>query len=297
MAGNVPGNFGLKKKPATLDFSGIIQKVEWILGPDILVLQFDWRMGLFGQTFGATSLSALGLSTIDPFAQIINEHDDFVPVPSIVNPMSKPMVAHTLAFNRPPFKRSGIEAAPHWKAILFFNLAHIKSFEDLTDPTYQITITTPPSRIIHETGFVHWIYYDPFGNPFEYYQAHPSTSGIVIDAEGHTAVFLFPAAIPTIEARDLYLSLNAGSLPPLRSFEEPTSSDRSDGFGWRIDAKTYRRRKDFPLGSELAPLWDVAEAKSSAFLSEQAVISTSFPARTVTVTVNFKTLAISMRKV
>jgi hypothetical protein len=297
MPGDIPGNFGLKSKPATLDFSGIITKVEWILGPDILVLQFDWRMGLVSQTFDATDLSGLGLSTIDPFAQIINQHDDHVPVPLIGNPMSKEMVAHTLAFNRPPSKKGGVESGLHWKAILFFNLRAIKAVEGLRDPTYEITIHTPASKIIHETGFVHWIYYDPFGNPFEYYQAHPFTSGIQIDAEGHTAVFLFPAAIPTIEARDLYLSLNAGSLPPLRSYEEPTSSDRSNGFGWRIDASTYRRRKDFPLGAELAPQWNVSEAKSSSFLSEQSLIGTSFPTRTVTVTVNFKTLAVSMKKV
>jgi hypothetical protein len=32
MPGDVPGNFGLKKRPATLDLSGIITKVNWLLG-------------------------------------------------------------------------------------------------------------------------------------------------------------------------------------------------------------------------------------------------------------------------
>ena len=126
---------------------------------------------------------------------------------------------------------------------------------------------------------------------------HPSTTGAVIDADGHTGVVNSPIAFGSEAERAAFLGWNAGSLPPWHTFDETLpESDLNDGLQWTVRGRTYKKRNDFPADEENAPLWDESTAIDIAEEYAESVIHTPVPEYTVTVTVNLETLEISMTK-
>ena len=244
--------------PWRLDPLKNIVGVGWGAG-NVLVLRIETRVN--NHTPRLTTIEDLQFtgSLIDAYAETINEHDDHVPPPDIVNPMDGDMRAHTFMWNCPPYKldTGGDESSHTWKAIVFLNLSRIRSFLDTSDPEYVFTIHFPASEHHTEGGTVYWAFADPFGNPFEYYLEHPTTTGAVIDADGHTGIVNSPIAFGSEAERAAFLSWNAGSLPPWHTFDEPLpESDLNDGLQWNVRGRTYKKRNDFPTDEENAPLWD-----------------------------------------
>ena len=284
--------------PWRLDPLKKIVSVGWG-GGNVLVLRIETRVD--GHTPRLTTIEDLQFTgaLIDAYAETINEHDYRVPPPDIVNPIDGDMRAHTFMWNRSPYKldTSGDESAHTWKAIVFLNLSRIRLFLDTDDPEYVFTIHFPASEHHTEGGMVYWAFADPFGNPFEYYQEHPTTTGAVIDADGHTGIVTTPTAFGSAAQRDAFLGWNAGSLPPWVAFDEPSSgSDINDGLQWKVRGRTYKKRNDFPTDSHNAPLWDESAAIGAAEEHAESIIHTPIPGYTVTVTVNLDTLEISMTK-
>ena len=193
-------------------------------GGNVLVLRIETRVN--NHTPRLTTIEDLQFtgSLIDAYAETINEHDDHVPPPDIINPMDGDMRAHTFMWNRPPYKldTAGDESSHTWKAIVFLNLSRIRLFLDASDPEYVFTVHFPASEHHTESGTVYWAFADPFGEPFEYYLEHPTTTGAVIDADGHTGSRQYSDAFGSaVEAR-LFLTLERRSLPP-GTRDEPLS--------------------------------------------------------------------------
>ena len=268
-------------------------------GGNVLVLRIETRVN--NHTPRLTTIKDLQFAgtLIDAYSETINEHDDHVPQPDIVNPMDGDMRAHTFMWNRPPYKLdAGGDDSPHaWKAIIFLNLSRIRSFLHTSDPEYVFTAHFPASEHHSEGGTAYWAFADPFGNPFEYYMEHPATTGAVIDAEGHTGVVNSPIAFGSEAQRAAFLEWNAGSLPPWHTFDEALpDTDLNDGLQWKVRGRTYKKRNDFPTDEENAPLWDEDTAIAVAEEHAESVIATPIPAYIVSVTVNLDSLEISMTK-
>ena len=144
-------------------------------GGNVLVLRIETRVN--NHTPRLTTIEDLQFtgSLIDAYAETINEHDDHVPPPDIVNPMDGDMRAHTFMWNRPPYKldTAGDESAHTWKAIVFLNLSRIRSFLDTSDPEYVFTIHFPASEHHRKVG--RSIGPSPIRSAirFEYYLEHP----------------------------------------------------------------------------------------------------------------------------
>jgi len=84
----------------------------------------------------------------------------------------------------------------------------------------------------------------------------------------------------------------------LHTFDEPLpDSDLNHGLQWTVRGRTYKKRNDFPTDDENAPLWDESTAVAVAEAHAESMTATPIPAYLVTVTVNLKTLEISMTKV
>jgi hypothetical protein len=295
MPGNIPGNFGLKKRPATLDFSGIIAKVEWLIGPNILMLHFDVNVQLHEPH--AVMVDGLDVSIHDAFDNVVNIHDTFLTPPTPTNPVTKEMVAHTLAWNRAPRKpAAGSDLFYKWKAVLFLNLGRIVSFAHLLSNTYDVVIRIPASEKKAEPSVAYYAFADPFGNSFDYYEAHPTTTGAIIDAEGHTAIVGSPLIFGSIAQRSAFLGYNAGSLPPWVAFDKPGTGDTFDLLDWTLKAYTFKSRKDFKLDDNLDPAFTLDNI-GFQLQREHATVDVQIPARTVTVTVNLKTLTMTSKKV
>ena len=159
------------------------------------------------------------------------------------------------------------------------------------------SIHFPASEHDMQGGTVYWAFADPFANPLEYYLEHPTTTGAVIDADGHTGVVNSPIAFGSEAERAAFLSWNAGSLPPWHTFDEALpASDLNDGLRWNVWGGTYKKRNDFPTDEENAPLWDEDTAIAVVEEHAESVIATPIPAYAVTATVNLEALEISMTK-
>ena len=284
--------------PWRLDPLKRIVGVGWGSG-NVLVLRIETRVNNHAPRLTTIEDLQFTGSLIDAYAETINKHDDHLPSPDIVNPMDGDMRAHTLMWNRPPYKRdtAGAESPHTWKAIVLLNLSRLRSFLDPSDPEYAFTIHFPASEHHTEGGAVYWAFADPFGNPFEYYLEHPATTGAVIDADGHTGIVNSPIAFGGDAERAAFLGWNAGSLPQWHTFDEALpESDLNDGLGWKVLGRTYKKRNDFPTDEENAPLWDEEAAIDVAEEQAQSLIATPISAYVVTVTVNLDTLEITMMK-
>jgi hypothetical protein len=284
--------------PWRLDPLKSIVGVGWG-GSNVLVLRIETRINNHAPRLTTIEDLQFTESLMDVYAETINEHDDHVPPPDIVNPVDGYMQAHAFMWNRRPYKLdTGGGESPHtWNAIVFLNLSRIRSFLETNDPEYIFKIHVPASEHHAESGTVYWAFADPFGNPFEYYMEHPTTTGAVIDTDGHTGIVNSPIAFGSEPERAAFLSWNAGSLPPWHTFDEPLpESDLNDGLQWKVQGRTYKKRIDFPTDEENAPLWDEASAIAFAEAHAESVIDTAIPAYVVTVGVNLGTLGISMTK-
>jgi hypothetical protein len=125
---------------------------------------------------------------------------------------------------------------------------------------------------------------------------HP-TSGAIVDVEGHIAVVSNILAFGTAAERDVFIGWNGGVGAQFFPQDEPLpDSDLNDRLQWRVRARTYRKRNDFPTDEENAPLWDEETAIAVAEEHAESVIATPIPAYAVTATVNLETLEISMTK-
>jgi hypothetical protein len=292
--------YGTKKRPVVLDFAQILRKVEWILGPNIAMIHFDVNCQL--HTPHAVPLSAIGVSLADVFTSTaINIHDDFLTVPTPTNPVTPEMAAHTLAWNRAPRKPSaGSDLQYRWKAVLFLNLGRIKSFRDIQDPTFDVVVNFPASEKKTESGFIHYAYFN-FGTlSFAIAKAFPLYAVPVFFTEeqrdNNTPVITGNIQLfGSVAERDHFITLQPD---PWGAQEEPATGDTFDLLDWEVKAYTYKKRKDFPLNNDLNPTYAVDE-KQIAFQvqHDHATLAVQIPARTVTFTINLKTLTMTSKKV
>ena len=288
--------------PWRLDPLKRIVGVGWGSG-NVLVLRIETRVNNHAPRLTTIEDLQFTGSLIDAYAETINEHDDHVPAPDIVNPIDGDMRAHTLMWNRPPYKldTAGAESPHTWKAIVFLNLSRLRSFLDTSDPEYVFTIHFPASEHQVSSGTVHYAF-TTFGIEDDWAAAqatfpHP-TSGAIVDAEGHVAVVSNILAFGTAAARDQFIDWNGGVGAQFFPHDEVLpDSDLNDGLQWTVRGRTYKKRNDFPTDEENAPLWDEATATGVAEEHAESVIATPIPAHVVTVTVNVDTLEISMTKV
>lgn len=300
MPGTLSGNFGTRKRPATLDFGQIIARIEWALGPSILMLHFEASSEVHPPR--TIDVSAIGIGTISSvFDNPIHIHDNFNnPVPTVVNPMSLGMVSHTLVWNRAPKKPGGgSDNVFEWKAVLFLNIGRIKTFYDIEEPDnhYDIVVRFPASEKTTETGVILYAFADVFG--WEYHFSHPQVTGAIIDDHGTFGIVGTVQVFGSETARSDFLGWNSGSLPPWVAHDEPASGDVYDRFAWQLRAYTFKRRKDFPLKSDtLLPDFSLSDDKAKDAKSDNAhaTVDVQIPAITVTVTVNTKTLALTMKR-
>jgi hypothetical protein len=302
MPGTYPGAFGTKKSPATLDVSQIIRKVEWATGPNVLMIWVS--VNVQQHEPHAIPVKAFAVQDIaNIFDDPIHIHDTHTPVPTVANPMNADMISHTFAWNRAPRKPDGgPDKIFQWRAALFFNLGKIKSLavvsgEHITK--YEITIRFPASEKTTESSVAYYAYADPFGNSFDYYQAHPTTTGAIIDAFGHTGIVTSPIVFGSAAQRSEFLGFNAGSLPPWVAFDKPGTGDVWDLLDWDLKAYTFLKRKDFKLKDDLSPDPSILDAtnQSATEQRDHSTVDHSIPSETVTLTINLKTLAMTSKKV
>jgi hypothetical protein len=268
-------------------------------GGNVLVLRIETRVN--NHTPRLTTIEDLQFtgSLIDAYAETINEHDDHLPPPDIINPMDGDMRAHTFMWNRPPYKvdAAGDESAHTWKAIVFLNLSRIRSFLDTSDPDYVFMVHFPASEHDPESGFVYYAFWN-FGE-LNWEIANEVTLLIPVFFTEEMRDNNTPVVSSNIQAfgtafeRDFFITLQPDIWD---AHEEPVSPDPNDGLNWRMGGRTYRKRINFPTDAEIAPLWNESTAIGAAEEHAESVINTPIPAYVVTVTVNLDTLEISMTK-
>lgn len=297
-------SYGSKRRPVVLDFSQIIRRVNWVVGGNILTL--DIQLNVDRHEPGQQTLLKAMSDTFNVFTETINKHDDKLPVAELENPFTPDMIDKLYIWSRAPFTETGGEnQTRHKRAIIFFNLSKIKSKMKADSSTgatpieFEFQVLFPPGQNTTQDETTYWAYYDPFGNPFEYYMEHPQSSGAIIDEFGNTGVFVFPRAFGTAAERDQFLGYNAGSLPPMVGFDEPNQTTVDDNLNWEIRAETHKKTKDylarnFPTNSRNEPGWDEDKATDTATESESS--PDLMPAFTVTVTVKFSDLSVTMEK-
>jgi hypothetical protein len=260
---------------------------------DILVLQIDQTLGIVHAP-DLISFESLGFtsSVVDAFQSQIKEPDTFVPVPDIVDPVSKEMMSHLFMWSKPVYKLNTSDGYT-WRALVFLNIGKIRGALPAIVPartSWEFTLQFPASRRVTTADTLYWIWQNNFYANFFDAKEHPFTTGVVIDAEGHVAVLSIPF-IPSPNSaarRDEILGYNAGSLPPFLSFDEAISDDVSDNLRYTVTARTYRSLKKFPASATNLPSWDQGLA-----LAEAHITRATQPALTLTVNVRFKDLLLT----
>jgi hypothetical protein len=298
MARTYPGIFGTRKSPATLDISQIIRKVEWATGPNVLLIHFDVNTSLHEpraipvQPFAVDAISNV-------FNDPINIHDTHTPTPTIVNPMSADMTAHTLVWNRAPRKpAAGVDLVYNWKAALFLNLGKIRFLGSVTDlEHYEVVVRFPASEKKTESGVI-LNAFTTFGvvNDWEAAKAsspHP-ISDIINEDLSHSLVGNILVFGNTAE-RAAFLARNGDWF----SHDEPATGETFDLLDWDLKAYTFKKRKDFKLKDDLSPDPSILDATFINFKEERAhaTFAVQIPAFTVTLTINLKTLSMTSKKV
>jgi hypothetical protein len=299
MAGNYPGKFGTRHSPATLDISQIIRKVEWATGPNVLMLHFDVN----------TSLHAPHAIPVEPFAVAavssvfddpIHIHDTHVPIPTVVNPMSSSMTAHTLVWNRAPRKpAAGVDLVYNWKAALFLNLGKIRLLDSVTDlEHYDVVIRFPASEKKTESGVI-LNAFTTFGVVDDWSAAkasspHPFSDVTFFLGGPHTIVGNI-LTFGNQADRATFLSLNGDWF----THDEPATGETFDLLDWDLKAYSFKKRKDFKLKDDLSPDPAILDATFINFREERAhaTFAVQIPAYTVTLTINLKTLTMTSKKV
>lgn len=293
------GTFGTKEFPVILDISQLIERVAWITGPDILMVRVKAKIRTGGVI--TTTIEQPIAYNGDLFASAIHDHDAFVPTPIIQLPtINKDMIAHSLDWNKPPLKKTD-EGGLTWFALLFFNLRTLNKARTPKLPDYEIKVRFQGStkKTLPET--IYWAYADPFANPFEYYNDHPTTTGAIVDGFGHFSTVVSPKAFSTSGERNTFIGWNAGSLPPWVAFDQAITNEQNDMFQWEVEGWAFKRRKEFPVNtSDFKPsfAWETDDKTkdyhkdSAGAFAENDVL----PAYTVTIRVNLKTLKFTLTK-
>jgi hypothetical protein len=284
--------------PWRLDPLKKIVEVGWRSGADILMLHF--MVNTHVHEPHPVSVQPFRLDQIaNAFDNPIHQHDNHVPTPVIADPLGSDMLAHSYVWNRVPVKPSlGVDLMYAWRAVLFFNLAKIKTLETIVRPeAYDIVVSLPASEKKTETGIGLYAF-TTFGlvNDWEAAKAsapHP-ISDVRFELDGpHTLVGNILVFGNEAE-RSTFLSLNGDWF----THNEPLSGDTFDLLDWEIKGYTYRKRKTFPLNDSLDPTYPADEKQIDFQVQhEHATVAVQIPARTVTFTVNLKTLALTSTKV
>lgn len=300
-------DFGTKSKPVILDISQVIRRVGWITGPNILMLRIFAMIRNTEPQPNVRLEQPIGWNG-DAYVKVIHDHDDFVPVPIITLPtVNAAMIAHSLDWNKEPLKDpSANETFDIYTALIFFNLAVIKRemVSPPMDNKYEIKVHFPGSKKKSEP-FTMYIAYFNFGTlDYEVAKAYPLGALPLFftqeQKDNNTPVLSGNIQIfPTAEARNNFITLNPG----MGSHEEVVPQEISDLFQWEIEAWTFKRRKEFPVDDEAfyIPTFDWQgdeKTKGHKILAEGAYTdSMTLPARTITITAEFKELTLEMTKV
>jgi hypothetical protein len=294
-----PGNlkaFGTKERPVILDISQLIERVNWVLGKNFLVLRINAKMRK-GHTPTASVIVSDGAYTGEVFTTTINEHDDNVPFPAISLPkISKAMFAHTIEFNKSPPLKKADETFNDYTQLIFLNLRRLKSFRDFKDDNYQIKISFPAGVHRRSPTTLYYAFFN-FGTlDWELAKAFPL----------HAIPFFY-----TVKERDdntphigsniqllndaadraLFLTLN----PEWGSHDEPDFEIISDAFQWEVEGWTFKGRDEFPVNLvNYTFSFDTNDSKTKG----HGKITTPpiAAAATVTIRVNFKTLSLELTK-
>lgn len=283
--------------PWRLDPLKRIVSVGWS-GGKTLMLHF--AVNVSDHSPRSIPLQAFALDSVpDVFNDPIHIHDAHLPVPIIVNPINSAMISHSFVWNRTPVKPglSG-DLRYKWKAVLFLNLAKIKTLAAVVHPeTYDVVINFPASEKRTETGVILYAF-TTFGVEDDWEAAkaaapHPF-SAVQYEVGGPFTVVGNIQVFGNTAERALFLSLNGDWF----SHDEPSSGDIFDLLDWEVKAYTYKVRKNFSLNASLDPTYP-ADANQIGFKVEHdhATVDVQIPARTVTFTVNLKTLTLTSLKV
>jgi len=298
--------FGKKERPLILDVSQLARRVQWITGPDILMLRIYCQI-LNPNTPTATLVQPMAYNG-EVFVTAIHDYDDHTPPPTVELPtINAAMIAHSLDWNKAPLKEpSANEGFRLFTALIFFNLRVIKRemVSPPVDNTYEIKVQLPASvrKTQPETLFIaYWNFgtlnYEaakafPLSIPVFYTQAMVDNNTPAIS--GNIQFFA------TSADRDFFISIQPD---PWGATEDTTNIEKSDLFQWEVEAWTFKRRKEFPVDPDdfYAPTfeWEGDEkTKGHELIADGAYTDNMvLPARTVTIRANFKTLAMTMEKV
>jgi hypothetical protein len=285
--------------PWRLDPLKNIVGVGWRGGANILMLHF--AVNVRDHTPRPISMQPFALESVsDIFTDPIHIHDAHLPTPTVVNPINAAMIAHSFVWNRTPLKPGlSVDLGYKWKAVLFLNLGRIKSLSAIVHPeTYDVVINFPASEKRTETGVILYAF-TTFGVEDNWEQAKASAphpfSAVQYEVGGPFTVVGNIQVFGNTAERALFLSLNGDWF----SHDEPATGDIFDLLDWEVKAYTYKGRKTFPLKTDtLDPDYPVDE-KQIGFKVEHdhATVDVQIPSRTVTFTVNLKTLTLNSLKV
>jgi hypothetical protein len=299
------GSFGTREFPVILDITQRVQRIAWRVGTDILLVRLTAQIRQ--PALPTVRVISNGAYNGDGFVNSIDVHDDKQPAPVIVFPkLSADMRAHTLVFNRPPIQKFNVgETFNVFTGLIIFNIRRIKSFNGFVDNSYQLQFTFPPSHVTHSTGLSHYAF-TTFGllNDWEIAKAFPFTTGVIIDAEGHTALSGNIRLFGTTTERGLFLSRNGEWF----SHDEPSTDDIADLFGWEMEAWSFQVRTEFPVNAQYRPTFGthgvgndgqptlIDEAKGHGFDHDHATVDHPLAEKTVTINLNTKSMSFTMVK-
>jgi hypothetical protein len=286
--------------PWRLDPLKNIVGVGWRGGANILLLHFAVNVSVHEPYPITVQPSALDLVS-NVFDNTIHQHDAHLPIPVIASPtINAAMIAHSYLWNRAPLKPGlGVDLRYMWKAVLFLNLAKIKTLPAVVRPeTYDVVVAFPASEKKPVTGIILYAF-TTFGVEDDWEAAKASAPHPISDVQfvldgphtlvGNILTFGNPAE------RAQFLALNGEWF----SHDEPATGDTFDLLDWEVKAYTYKGRKTFPLKADtLEPDYPVDEKQISFQVQhDHATFDVQIPARTVTFTVNLKTLTMTSLKV
>lgn len=255
-----------------------IVNVGWPVASPVLVIEVDYNSTFFLP--GAFNIST-PFGSFNLFSAIhehIVDHDA-----SVVNPITKDMLRFLYAWTSNPFYKNGPTADKAYKgsAWVFFSLATIGKLLSPTATELVLTISTPASpgdSIEPSTTYYVW---DNLVS-FEEALAHPSLHIAYVGNEA--------------EANEVLANLHAGGSTSYIITTVTTESAIHRTFHWFINALIYRDRLDFPFAivsgdDHATPAWTFSEFTSIGVHGDTP--PRPLPARTLTIKINRKTLAIT----
>jgi hypothetical protein len=277
-----------QSKPIRLDPFQRIVNVGWG-GVEILVLEFSYERNGPRPAFTLRDLPFTS-ATYDLFDSVIVNNDGGNPTPG--NPITQDMLKFLRLWNRPPYLVSD-EGGNRGNAILFFNLRKIRASLPQGASTFTFKVATAASSPITTSGVEYWCWSNAFGaGSLEQNEENPFTTG---DPRFPPfGIITIPTAFGTAEEAGAFAALFIA--PELFVTSRPFSHTRPDGLGWDLRASSYRKKTNFPTGSDNSPNWDLGEAIDGTVQSASGSSESAIPAYLVTVQVDTRTLAVASSK-